>query len=177
MDNETYIQQRRAIARAFALLFVVGWGMLIFLARPANPADALTNPTAVPPSATNREPTLNPAGASLVRIEWFSHCNPAQTQLGLYAPTDGACTPGQTPSFNWLQSQLVVAKLLNEGEYLERVQHPSLTACRAAVYGANGQLTGWVCLEPQGVLRTDAIGQNVLARAWLQTDGKWMTVR
>lgn len=174
MDSEANIQQRRAMARTFAVFFIIGWGLLIFLARPA---EARPNTTATPVvvPATDLAPGL--AGTSLFRVEWFSHCNPAQPQLGLYAPTDGACTPSQTPTINWLQSQLVVAGLINSGEYLEHLQHPGLTACRAAVFGAGDQLTGWICLEAHGVLRTDALGQSVLARAWLQTDGRWVTVR
>jgi hypothetical protein len=174
MDSEANFQHRRAMARTFAIFFVIGWGLLIFLARPAE-AQPRTPATPVVAPATDVAPNL--AGTSLFRLEWFSHCNPAQPQLGLYAPTDGACTPSHTPTLNWLQSQMVVAGLINSSEYLERFQHPNLAACQAAVFGAGDQLTGWICLEAHGVLRTDVLGQSVLARAWLQTDGQWVTAR
>ena len=173
MDNEALLNQRRSIARSFVLIFLLGWGLLLLQARPAD---------AEPPAtAANITPTAWPTPiaftAAPIRIEWFSHCNPADDQLGLYAATDGACTPGRTAPLNWLQSQLLAAGALAPGEYIERAARPALPACGAAVFDAASQHVGWLCLDGQGVYRTDTTGLGLSTRWQLQGDGSWARVR
>jgi hypothetical protein len=103
-----------------------------------------------------------------IRIEWFTSCDPAQTQLGLYAPTDGACSPSRTATLDWLQSELKAIGLLSGDEVLQRAENAEHPACGALVLGGSAPAS-WLCADGSGLYRLEAPE----TRWQLQLNGAW----
>jgi hypothetical protein len=128
-------------------------------------AQALALPASAPLLPITSTP---PWPLAPIRIEWFSACDPSQTQLGLYAPTDGACSPSRTATLEWLQIELKTIGLLSASETLQRANNVEHPACSALVLGGPAP-AGWLCADGYGLYRLEAPE----TRWQLQISGAW----
>src|SRR5262245_26797309 len=103
-------ERRLKLARSGVLMFVLTLGWTAWQNAGLAPASAETPPPNIELPVNNVDRVLSPAASpdsplAPIRIEWFSHCDPSRDELGLYAASDGACSPGRTATLAWLQSQ------------------------------------------------------------------------
>lgn len=164
-------ERRLRLARVGVLMFVLTLGWTAWQNAGLTPVSAETPPPAISFSAA-ADPVVPLAP---IRVEWFSHCDPARGDLGLYTAGDGACTPSRTATLAWLQSQLTMMRVLSEGEYLQSITPRELPTCGASILSAGAQV-GWVCLDANGLYRLDQLGQDTGPRWQLQADGGWLFV-
>ncbi len=180
MTEATPINRKAIVLRIWILLFLIGLGLRVFqvtagdapVAAAAEKAQSREAAPVEPTSPTNQ--VGQASGPVVVRPEWLDHCNPAQTQLGLYAPGDAPCQPRRAVSLNWLQSQLASAGMLASGEYLEknRDAEGNLT-CPAVVFsGPAAQPAGWLCADARGLYRAAVTGPASQTRFQLWIQGR-----
>ena len=182
MTEAKPINRKAIVMRIWILLFLIGMGLRIFQttagAAPAAAAEKAQGRTTTPAPAESAAQTSQVGQDSspviVVRPEWLDRCDPAQTQLGLYAPGDASCQPRRAVSLNWLQSQLASAGMLASGEYLEKNgDAEGSLACPAVVLsGPAAQPAGWLCADARGLYRADSHGQPPAARFQLWIQGR-----
>ena len=127
------------------------------------PAPTLSAPASVLPLTPTAARPLAP-----IRLEWFSACDPAQTQLGLYAPSDGACSPSRTATLEWLQTELKTIGVLSAAESLQRAINAEHPACGALVLNGSAPAR-WLCADGYGLYRLE----SPETRWQLQLTGGW----
>jgi hypothetical protein len=173
-------EQRLKLARGGVLLFVLTLGWTAWQNAGLTPVSAETPAPAslLPHSGASQLPSSSASLAlplAPIRIEWFSHCDPARDALGLYAASDSACSPSGTATLAWLQSQLRLMRVLSEGEQLQRAFTQALPACGALI-AQGDRHSGWICLDAHGLYRVDLGGQDSGPRWQLQAAGGWLVV-
>jgi len=182
MTEATPINRKAIVMRIWILLFLIGMGLRVFQTTAGDAPVAAAAETAqsrgaasapVEPTAPTSQVGQDSGPVVVVRPEWLDRCDPAQTQLGLYAPGDASCQPRRTVSLNWLQSQLASAGMLAGGEYLEKNGDVNNLACPAVVLsGPAAQPAGWLCADARGLYRADSHGQPPAARFQLWIQGR-----